>query len=179
MSSANDTLLLQKIWESAVRQYREGKRGSANYFSAEERGWLDTLGLTVQEVYDFAEDFAQGGEPDWPAFQAIHEVRKEYFDTVQKGRRSTAQLDPATLPAKDAQVRGIRWLPRLIPKAKAKLRGELHPDIMYSCGGDRRFLREHGIPAAEFLRVVWQNENDDHAVVEWVTRRQKAPAAAQ
>jgi hypothetical protein len=27
----------------------------------------------------------------------------------------------------NSEAKGIRWLPRIIAKAKAKLRGELHP----------------------------------------------------
>ena len=74
-----DTEQLQKLWESAVRDYRAGKRGAAHYFSAEERGWLEALGLTAQEVYDFAEDFVNGGEPDVAAFRA--NAQKLYLDS--------------------------------------------------------------------------------------------------
>ena len=63
------------------------------------------------------------------------------------------------------------WLPRILAKAQAKLRGELHPDIMYCCGGDRAFLRRHQIDPVDFLRTVWENEADDDAVVEWVRTR--------
>jgi hypothetical protein len=165
---------LHALWDKAARLYREGRRGAGTYFTAAETAFLDSIGLTPQEVYDFAEDYAASGEPDFATFAAIHDIRRSYFLDVQNGRRSGRQLDPATLPAKDAAVRGIAWLPRLIPKARAKLRGELHPDIMYDCGGDRRFLREHDIHPAEFLRVVWQHENDDAAVLDWVERRRHA-----
>jgi hypothetical protein len=165
---------LHELWETAVRQYREGRRGSATFFSAAETKFLDSIGLTAQEVYDFAEDFVNSGEPDFATFAAIHDIRRAYFLEVQYGRRSSRQLDPATLPAKDAQARGLRWLPRLIPKARAKLRGELHPDIMYACGGDRAFLREHDIHPAELLRVAWQHEGDDEAVMNWVEQRSRA-----
>ena len=174
MKHYNYTRQLQEVWEKAVREYRAGRRGAAAFFNAEETKFLDSIGVTAQEVYDFAEDYAGGGEPDFATFAAIHDIRRAYFLEVQKGRRSSRQLDPATLPAKDAQARGIRWLPRLIPKARAKLRGELHPNIMYACGGDRAFLREHDIHPAEFLRQVWQHENDDEAVINWVEQRTRS-----
>jgi hypothetical protein len=164
---------LHAAWEKAVRQYREGRRGSATFFSAEETKFLDSIGLTAQEVYDFAEDFVNGGEPDFATFAAIHDIRRAYFLEVQNGRRSAGRIEPASLPAKDAHARGIRWLPRILPKARAKLRGELHPDIMYACGGDRAFLREHDIHPAEFLRVVWQHEGSDEAVLDWVEQRSR------
>ena len=75
------------------------------------------------------------------------------------------------MPAKTDAVRGIEWLPRLIPKAKAKPRGELPSSLMYSCGGDRRFFRGHDILPAEFLSLVWRNENNDAAIIDWVARR--------
>jgi hypothetical protein len=100
-------------------------------------------------------------------------VRRAYLREVQKGTTSQKMLDPDSLPDKDSSAKGIRWLPRIIPKAKAKLRGELHPDVMYCCGGDRRFLRENDIHPAEFLRIVWQNEDDDKAIINWVVKRVK------
>jgi len=101
----------------------------------------------------------------------IHDVRRAYLLENQNGKTSQEILDPTTLPSKDAEAKGIRWLPRIIPKAKAKLRGELHPDIMYSCGGNRHFFEENDIHASEFLRVVRENENDDQAIIDWVVRR--------
>ncbi len=177
MTPSDHSKPLHEVWEKAVRQYREGRRGSAAFFNAEEAKFLDSIGLTAQEVYDFAEDFVNGGEPDFATFAAIHDIRRAYFLEVQNGRRSSGQLDPGTLPARDAHARGIRWLPRILPKARAKLRGELHPDIMYSCGGDRAFLREHAIHPAEFLKVVWQHEGDDEAVVNWVEQRSRQARA--
>jgi hypothetical protein len=68
-------------------------------------------------------------------------------------------------------VQGIEWLPRIIPKTKAKLRGELPSSLMYCCGGDRKFFKTHDINPVEFLSVVRQNEKNDEAIVNWVTQR--------
>ena len=80
-------------------------------------------------------------------------------------------LNVDAMPPKDAAIEGIEWLPRIIPKTKAKLRGELPESLMYCCGGDRRFFRAHDIHPAEFLSLVWRHENDDAAIVAWVVRR--------
>ena len=72
------------------------------------------------------------------------------------------------LPAKSAEVDGIAWLPRLIAKARIKLRGELHPDLMYGCAGDRPFLRQHHMTLPQFLQLVRDQGDDDRAIVEAV-----------
>ena len=61
----------------------------------------------------------------------------------------------------------------IIPKTKAKLRGELPPSLMYCCGGDRRFFQEYNIHPAEFLSLVWRQEGNDAAIVDWVVKRSK------
>ena len=46
---------------------------------------------------------------------------------------------------------------------------------MFSCGGDRKFLREHGnIHAADFLRNVWSAGDDDARISKYV--RSQIPA---
>jgi hypothetical protein len=77
-------------------------------------------------------------------------------------------LTPAELPAKTAELDGIVWLPRILGKARAKLRGEMHPDMMFGCGGDRAFLAKYDIHPADFLRVVWAAGDDDQKVLAYV-----------
>ena len=93
---------------------------------------------------------------------------------MQQGRASATTLNDATLPAKTEAVRGIEWLPRIIPKTRAKLRGELPPSLMYCCGGDRKFFKQHDILPAEFLALVWRSGDNDDAIVDWVVRRSAA-----
>ena len=80
-------------------------------------------------------------------------------------------MDSQTLPAKTDEARGIAWLPRIIPKAKAKLRGELPPDTMFCCGGDRNFFRTNDIHPSEFLRVVKDAGDDEETIIDWVVSR--------
>ncbi len=63
------------------------------------------------------------------------------------------------------------WLLRILPKARAKLRGELPASMMYGCGGDRRFFKENDILPAEFLALIWRAGADDAAIIAWVKRR--------
>ncbi len=165
---------LRPLWDKACTLYAQGRRSADTFFTPDEVGWLAANGLTAQHVYDYAEDFTGGGEPTWDTALAIELVRRDYFLNAQGGRPSKTVLDEAGLPAKDASVRGIEWLPRIIPKARAKLRGELPASLMYCCGGDRRFFKAHDIHPAEFLSLIWRHERDDAGVVDWVARRSDA-----
>ena len=162
------------VYNKAIELYRAGRPGLANWFTADETAWLAANGLSPQAFYDYAEDQLNGGEPGFERALMIESVRRDYFLQAQDGKPSGRILDEASLPAKTQEVRGIAWLPRIIPKTKAKLRGELPPSLMYSCGGDRAFFREHDIHPAEFLSLVWRHENDDTAIIDWVVRRRAA-----
>ena len=172
-------LKFRALYDKAVALYAEGKRGADSFFTASEKAFLSANGLTPQHVYDYAEDHnGYSGEPGFEQALAIELVRRDYFLNVQGGRASTKILDESKLPEKDDAVRGISWLPRLLPKARAKLQGELPSSLMYCCGGDRRFLKEHDILPAEFLSLLWRHQNDDAAVIDWVARRSAARQTA-
>ncbi len=162
------------LYDQAVGLYTKGQRGADTFFSASESAWLAAHGLTAQHVYDYAEDHVGYGEPGPDNAVAIEVLRHNYFFNVQQGRASTTVLNVDQMPAKTDAVRGIEWLPRLIPKAKAKLRGELPASLMYGCGGDRNFFKTHDILPAEFLGVVWRHEDDDKAIIDWVVARSAA-----
>ena len=164
----------RSLYEKSVRLYAAGQRGAATFFDAAETAFLAANGLTAQNLYDYAEDHLNGGEPGYDRALAIELVRRDYFLNAQHGRPSAHVLDESALPPKDAAIEGIAWLPRIIPKTKAKLRGELPPSLMYSCGGDRRFFREHDIHPAEFLTLVWRHEDDDASIVRWVVARSRS-----
>ena len=162
---------LRELWDHAVANYEAGNREPSSYFNAEQIEWMDSVGLKIQDLYDFAEDKIKYGEPDFETFLMISEARRDYLLTKQDGKLSTHEIVTEELPAKTDTVDGIEWLPRIIEKAKAKLKGELNPDIMYGCGGDRNFLKTCDIHMAEFLRVVWAYMDDDASIVAWVKAR--------
>jgi hypothetical protein len=160
------------VYEQAVGAYAKGHRGAVGVVPSTEAGWLAANGISLQHLYDYAEDQNNyGGEPGFEQALGIELVRRDYFLNVQAGHPSGTTLSETSLPAKDVAVRGISWLPRLLPKARAKLRGELPASLMYCCGGDRKFFKDHNILPAEFLALVWRHGEDDAGLVDWVVRR--------
>jgi len=167
---------LERIWKASVEKHRGGNRDPETYLSEEEISMITQLGLSIMDIYDFAEDFAEDGEPDFGTFTAIHDIRRSYFLEIQKGNPSGNVLEVGKLPAKEEEAAGIAWLPRIIPKARAKLKGELPGDLMYCCGGDRKFFKENNIHPAEFLRLVWAQGDENEAIIKWVAKRRKTVA---
>ena len=166
------------LYDHAVSLYAKGQRGVETFFNETQLAWLAANGLAAQAFYDYAEDQANYGEPGFEHALQIETVRRDYFLNVQHGVASTVVADPATWPAKDAEIDGIGWLPRILPKVRAKLRGELPTSMMYGCGGDRRFLKGNDILPAEFLALAWRHEHDDAAIIAWVKRRRAAAGVA-
>ncbi len=157
-----------KLFQTSVDKYQAGHQKAEGLIDDKGKTFLASIGHTTQEFFDFVEDFAKGGEPTLETALKIASVRREYFLKEQNSTASKHQIIVADLPAKDAQVEGIGWLPRLLPKAEAKLRGEMPPELMYGCGGDRKFFRTHGIDPADFLRRVWNARGKHDEVITWV-----------
>ena len=165
---------LKTIWEDAVAKYEAGNREPDSYFDEATQSELASLGLNTMDVYDYAEDFVTLNEPDFETFLLVCSARRDYFLTVQEGKPSKQTLDSHTLPPKDAVAKGISRLPRIIPKAIGKLRGELPPETMYGCGGDRKFLKDNDIHPAEFLRAAWAYEDEEDKLIDWVVARKSS-----
>ncbi len=170
MKNYNFQQTLKSLYQHALQQYQQGVRDANALFQQEPLQQLRALGIKPIEIYDFVDDFQRYGEPDWETVFAVQNVRRDYFLTVQNGVLSSSECDPSSLPSKTAELDGIVWLPRIIAKAGYKLRGELHPDVMYGCGGDRNFLRTHDIHPADFLRAVWAWEKQPERLIQWVKR---------
>jgi len=107
-------------------------------------------------------------EPDFQTVLAIQSIRRAYFNEVMSGKPSGHRATMSELPSKQAAVDGISWLPRLIAKARLKLRGEMPADLMYGCGGDRPFLRRMKTTLPAFLQLVWDCGDDDRKIVDAV-----------
>jgi hypothetical protein len=159
---------LHDLFRAAVEKYQGGQRDAGTYFTAGETAYLAGIGQTPQEIYDFAEDHARGGDPDWETVLLISAARRDFLLDAQGGVMSTRVIAMEDLPAKEATLEGIAWLPRLIQKARAKLRGEMPADLMYDCGGDRRFFEEYGLHPADFLRVAWAADGDAQKILRYV-----------
>ena len=158
----------RELFDDALNAYRAGRRDATTMFEAGQKEFLAALGASAPEIFDFVEDNFHGGDPSFETALLITAVRRDYFLIVQQGRPSAQVIDMEALPAKSAALDGIEWLPRIIEKARAKLRGEMPPELMYCCGGDRAFLREHGIHPADFLREVWAAGDDTKRLVNYV-----------
>ncbi len=152
----------------ALEKYLAGHREVDTLFTDEQVQFLATLGSTPQEVYDFIEDWCEYGEPSFETALRVTEVRAEYFLQEQQGTQSTKIVTPDSLPARNSELGGFVWLPRIIAKAQAKLRGEMSPEIMFGCAGDRAFLQEVGIDVVQFLRVVWSAGDDLERIAKYV-----------
>jgi hypothetical protein len=150
--------------------YEEGTKDHEEWFDEEDLVFLASIGCKPREIFDFVEDCCagEGDEPTPETALLVAAVRRDYFLVEQKGKVSDKLVLSSDLPAKTAELEGIVWLPRIIAKAKAKLRGEMEPDIMFGCGGDRAFLSKHKIHPADFLRVVWAAKGDDSKVLQYV-----------
>jgi hypothetical protein len=161
---------LRAIYDKSVDLYARGNRDLESYFSPEESGFLASIGLRPINLYDYAEDMVKYGEPDWNTVLLIVAARRDYFLYKQHGITKTAATDSSELPAKTDELEGIAWLPRIIAKATCFLEGGLCLDIMYGCGGDRRFLKEHDIHPADFLRAVWATEGNKEKMLAFVRK---------
>ncbi len=162
---------LRTVYDKALDLYNRGEREAGRFFDSGEVEFLESIGASPGEIYDFAEDSVTDGEPDWETVLLLQSLRRDFFLQVQGGRPSPNRLREPDFPAREDEAEGVAWLPRLIQKARAKLRGELPADLMYCCGGDRKFFRAHDIHPAEFLRLTWAHLEDKRAIVRWVLER--------
>ena len=140
-------------------------------FSPEDEAFLASLGGTIQELFDFVDDLLRHGEPDLATVLAVTEIQRDHFLGELGGKPTGRIASMSDLPAKTDAVDGIPWLPRLIAKARLKLRGEMPPDLMYGCAGDRPFLRRMRMDLPGFLALVRDHGDDDRRIVDAVKRR--------
>jgi len=163
-----------KVWDRGIAAWKAGRNSAQTMFTPADVAFLAGIGCTAQELFDFVDDSLGYDDVDFESVLAVTAIRREYFLNVMHGKPSGRVVPMSELPAKSAEVDGIAWLPRLIAKARIKLRGELNPDLMYGCAGDRPFLRSHHLTLPQFLQLVRDKGDDDRAIVAAV---KKAAAA--
>ena len=168
----NETYLA--LFDRCVAAYQNGNSDFATYYAPADLAFLAEIGCQPREFFDFIEDFCEDGEPSPTTALLVAAARRDYFLAVQHGAASHRTLTRDDLPTFGDELAGIAYLPRILAKARAKLRGELDPDLMFGCGGDRKFLRTHGdIHPADFLRQVWAAGDDDGKLAAWVAAEGK------
>jgi len=157
-----------ELYHRCVERYRGGDQDFTKYYSDDDLLFLTSIGYKTREFFDFVEDYVEYGEPSLTTAVMIANVRRDYLKYEMNGQLSSRILSPGDLPARHAEMGGIAWLPRILAKARAKLRGELDPDSMYCCGGDRGFLRACDIGPCDFLHAVWCAGDDDDKILAFV-----------
>ncbi len=163
----NDRFL--HLFEKCALLYRRGNHDLSSYYDGADIDLLDEIGYAPREFFDFVEDFCDHATPTPGTALLVAAVRRDYFQVVMNGEPGSRSVTSGDVPPRDAVLSGIPYLPRILAKARAKLRGDLHPDLMFGCGGDRKFLRDHGgIHPADFLRRVWAADDDDGKIVDWI-----------
>ncbi len=158
----------QRVYASGVAAWKSGRRTPAALFDSSDRAFLASIGCSDQELFDFIDDSLDWGEPDFETVLAVQSIRRDYFLNILGGKPPQRIASMDDLPSKAAAVDGISWLPRLIAKARLKLRGEMPPELMYGCAGDRPFLRRMNLTLPQFLELVRDCGSDDRKIIEAV-----------
>lgn len=157
------------LFDRCVAEYRRGNREFESYYQSCDRAFLAAIGYKTREFFDFVEDFCEDGLPSPTTALLVAAVRRDYLQTHPETARTEKLLTRDDIPTFGDELEGFAYLPRILAKARAKLRGALDPDLMYGCGGDRKFLRDHGnLHPADFLRRVWAAGDDDSKLVQWI-----------
>lgn len=160
----------REVYDRGVAAWRAGKRSPDAMFGQVDAAFLATIGCTTQELFDFVDDELNYGDFDYGTTLAVTAIRRDYFLNVMGGQPTGKTITMASLPAKTAEVDGIAWLPRLIVKARVKLRGEMPPELMYGCAGDRPFLRRMKMDLPGFLKLTWESGDDDRRIIDAVKK---------
>ncbi len=170
MTTNDWTKQFREIWDRGVAAWKAGHKTPDSMFTKADVAFLDGIGCTAQELFDFVDDGQRYGEPDFATTLAVSALRRDYFLNVMKGKRTGRIVTMESLPPKALAVDGIPWLPRLIVKARVKLRGEMPDELMYGCAGDRPFLREMNMDLPGFLKLVWDSGDDDRRIIDTVKK---------
>jgi hypothetical protein len=163
----NDQFLT--LFDHCLAKFDAGDTDFENYYRPVDHAFLAKIGCKTREFFDFVEDFSGEGEPAISTALLVAAVRRDYFLTVQKSTASSRVMTRNDIPSFGEELAGMAYLPRILAKGRGKLRGELDPDIMFGCGGDRNFLAKcGGIHLADFLRHLWAAGDDDQKMIHWL-----------
>ncbi len=163
----NDTFLA--LFDRCADRFRAGDSDFENYYTPADLKFLGEVGYQKREFFDFVEDFCGDGVPTISTALLVAAVRRDYFQTGMHGKPGEKCLSRDDVPGFGEELAGMAYLPRILAKGRAKLRGELDPDLMFGCGGDRNFLTTHGdLHPADFLRQLWAAGDDDQKMVDWI-----------
>ena len=125
------------------------------------------------DVYDFAEDYVQGGEPDFESFLTVSEAAETIFFLFRTDNPPVRFLiRPACRrnPNRFAESSGCHAsFPRRWPNCAENFHRRLCTDAVETGN-----FKENNIHLAEFLRVSWAYEDEPEKVIDWVEKRRKS-----
>ena len=119
------------LFFAGVKRHEFGGQSPDTMFEPDEVAFIESIGCTAQELFDFVDDYVHCGDVNYDDAEAIQAVRLEVFANELDRQPAARRLGMDEFPEKSAEVDGIAWLPRLMVKARAKLAGQLPADLMY------------------------------------------------
>ena len=119
------------LFYKGVERYQEGRRSPEAMFEGDEPTFLESIGCSTQEMFDFCDDYIRWGDVIYEHVEEVQAVRLDYFANDLNSQPSARRMEMEEFPAKTDEISGIAWLPRLIVKARAKLEGALPAALMY------------------------------------------------
>ena len=119
------------VFDTGVDRRKDGCSDPDSMFERDEVSFLESIGCSAQEMFDFCDDYVGWDDVIYEHVEALQAVRYEHFTKELNGQPADTRMEMSKFPAKTDEVEGIAWLPRLIVKARAKLAGQLPADLMY------------------------------------------------
>ena len=119
------------LFNEGVERHKAGRQCSDTMFEADEIQFLESIGCSSQEMFDFCDDYVCWDDVIYDHVEGLQSVRYEYFMNELNSKPASRRMEMGEFPEKSDEVEGIAWLPRLIVKARAKLDGQLPADLMY------------------------------------------------
>ena len=129
--SDNWKIRFREVFDAGAQRRKEGCNEPGAMFESAELAFLESIGCSSQEMFDFCDDYVGWDDVIYEHVEALQAVRYEYFVQELGSQSANYRMEMGEFPPKDAEVEGIAWLPRLIVKARAKLAGQLPADLMY------------------------------------------------
>ena len=120
-----------ELFFTGVKRYEAGRQSPETMFESEDITFLESIGCSALEMFDFCDDYVQWGDVIYEHVEELQAVRLDHFQNTLNEKTAECPMSIDEFPAKSAELEGIAWLPRLITKARAKLAGRLPTDLMY------------------------------------------------
>ena len=129
--SDNWKIRFREVFDAGVQRRKEGCNDPGVMFESPELAFLESIGCTAQEMFDFCDDYVRWDDVIYEHVEELQAVRLKHYQTTLNREPADRQMSMDEFPAKSDEAEGIAWLPRLITKARAKLAGSLPADLMY------------------------------------------------